>query len=426
MKRIAVIGAGIAGIAAAYQLSRRHAVTLIEGAPRIGGHTDTHDVVIAGERHRVDSGFIVFNETNYPGFSTWLAELGVGTQPSDMSFGVSLPHLGLEYGTKRFAALFSDRTNLVRPRFMGMLRDLVRFYRDARTLDAAARTLTLGEYLARNRYGEAFAEGHLVPMCAALWSAPECEAREIALDHIVRFMDRHRMLELAGRPEWRVVTGGSAVYVDRFLRSFRGEVQLGTRARAVHRSASGVRVVFDHAERTFDAVFLACHSDQALALLAEPTAAERAVLGAIGYRRNRVVVHSDVRAMPARRAAWSSWNVVRTPGADRAAVTYWMNQLQSIRSAAPILVTVEPAFELDPALVHVSRDYAHPVFTHAAVAAQRDKPSIDGTLATYYCGAYWGAGFHEDGFQSAASAVAAFERHESSASIDSAGANRAA
>jgi len=407
VKRIAVIGAGISGIVAAHRLSRRHAVTLIEAAPRLGGHTDTHDVAIGDEVQLVDSGFIVFNETNYPGFSDWLAELGVATQTSDMSFGVSLPDL--EYGTKNVAALFADPRNLLRPRFAGMLRDLARFYREARGLDAASRSCALGEYLVRNGYGRAFADGHIVPMCAALWSAPEGEARELSLDHIVRFMDRHRMLELTGRPEWRVVTGGSSVYVDRFLRSFRGEVLLNAPARSVQRSATGVRILFDRAERHFDAVFLACHSDQALALLAQPTAAERAVLGAIRYRANRVVVHSDTRAMPRRRAAWSSWNVVQAPHAERASVTYWMNRLQTLRTATPLLVTVEPAFDPDPVLVHAERAYAHPVFTHAAVAAQRDKHLLDGRLGTYYCGAYWGTGFHEDGFQSAESAVVAFE-----------------
>jgi predicted NAD/FAD-binding protein len=409
MTRIAVVGAGIAGMAAAHLLDRRHRVTLIEAEPRLGGHTDTHDVVLDGRVHRVDSGFIVFNEVNYPGFSAWLRELGVASQPSDMSFGVSLHELALEYGTRNFRALFADRANLRRVRFFRMLLDVVRFYREAHRLDRYDATLSLGDYLARHGYDDAFVHGHLVPMCAALWSAPEVAAREISIDHVVRFMERHRMLELTGRPSWRVVQGGSATYVDAFRGRFGGEVLLDARVYAIERSTGSVRVVLADGARTFDAVFLACHSDQALALLAAPTAIERGVLGAMRYRRNRVVVHSDERAMPRRKAAWSSWNVVQVAGTQRAMVTYWMNRLQSLSSTRPLLVTVEPTLELEPSLVHRERTYLHPVFTSAAVSAQRDKALIDGTLRTYYCGAYWGAGFHEDGFQSAVDAVAAFE-----------------
>lgn len=409
MKRVAVVGAGISGIVAADLLSRRHSVTLIEADARLGGHTDTHTIDLDGERHRVDSGFIVFNELNYPGFSAWLRELGVETQQSDMSFAVSSSALRFEYGTRDAAALLADPLNLLRPRFYGMLRDLARFYREARELTARDANLTLGEYLERHEYSDAFVNGHIVPMCAALWSAPDVAARDISIDHVVRFMKRHRMLDLADRPEWRVVRGGSTTYVDAFLRRFRGEVQLGTRVSSVQRTPQGVRLSLGSGERPFDAVFLACHSDQALALLERPSSNERAVLGAIPYRRNRVVVHSDVRAMPRRRAAWSSWNAVLLPGTERYTVTYWMNRLQSIESKQPLLVTVEPSIDLDRRLIHRERDYAHPVFDRAAVAAQREKASIDGTLGTYYCGAYWGAGFHEDGFRSASDAVAAFE-----------------
>ena len=409
MKRVAVVGSGISGIAAADALSRRHVVTLIEADARLGGHTDTHTIEMDGRRHRVDSGFIVFNELNYPGFSEWLRELGVPSQPSDMSFGVSSRSVGFEYGTRDARALFADPLNLLRPRFFRMLRDLLRFYRGARDMAAGDADLTLGEYLDRNGFGEAFVSGHLVPMCAALWSTPVVAARDIPIDHVVRFMARHRMLELAGRPEWRVVAGGSGTYLDAFTRRFRGEVLTATAVRSVLRSARDVRLVLDSGERSFDAVFLACHSDQALALLDRPTPNERAVLGALRYRPNRVVVHSDTRVMPRRKAAWSSWNVVQVPGTDRCTVTYWMNRLQSIESGRPLLVTVEPAIELDPTLVHVERAYAHPVFDRAAIEAQRAKLDIDGTYATYYCGAYWGAGFHEDGFQSARTAVAAFD-----------------
>src|SRR5262245_6743528 len=288
MMRIAVIGAGISGIAAAYELAKRHEVTLIEAAPRLGGHTDTHDIVLDRRVHRVDSGFIVFNDVNYPGFSAWLDELGVESQASDMSFGVSLPALGLEYGTRTLNALFADRANLVRPQFFAMLRELIRFYREAQLLGYEDAALSLGEYLQRHRYREVFVRGHLVPMCAALWSAPDAEARDLSIDHIVRFMSRHRMLELTGRPTWRVVRGGSATYVDAFVRRFRGEVLLSAPVQSIERSLNSVRIELADGVRTFDAVFLACHSDQALALLRAPTAVERGVLDAIPYRRNRV------------------------------------------------------------------------------------------------------------------------------------------
>ncbi len=407
-KRVAVVGAGIAGITAADLLARRHAVTLYEADARLGGHTDTHAIELDGACHRIDSGFIVFNELNYPGFSRWLRELGVATQPSDMSFGVSSAALRLEYGTRDLAGLFADPLNLLRPRFYGMLRDLKRFYREVRTLSATDAALTLGDYLSRHGYGDAFVHGHLVPMCAALWSAPDGEARDIPLEHVVRFMRHHRMLELTGRPQWRVVCGGSASYIDAFVRRFSGEVLYETPVNAVHRDAGGVRVITPAGERAFDAAFLACHSDQALALLAKPTAQERAVLGAMRYRRNRVVVHSDERVMPRRRAAWSSWNAVAL-GGERHTITYWMNRLQSLPTAPPFFVTVDPPDSLDLQKVHRERAYAHPVYDHAALDAQRHKAALDGVQSAYFCGAYWGAGFHEDAFQSACDAVAAFE-----------------
>jgi len=413
VKRVAVIGAGISGIAAAHLLGARHHVTLIEASSRLGGHTDTHEIPCDGETLRVDSGFIVFNRPHYPRFNAWLEDLGVASQPSDMSFGVSDAGAGIEYGTRNVRALFAQPKNLVDVRFLGMLRDLVRFYRQ-RVLPLAPEDgdATLGDYLLRHRYGAAFREQHLLPMCAALWSQPIGPAEMLPIRHVLSFMAHHGMLSLGRRPRWRTVVAGSSAYVEAFRQRFHGEILINATARSVRREPACVRVVFDRGEREFDDVFLACHSDEALALLERPTADERAVLGAMAYRRNRVVVHSDARVMPKRRAAWSSWNVVSASAARRFAVTYWMNRLQSLQVRPPILVTVDPAMPIDEHLVYVERTYSHPVFTREALRAQLRKPRIDGADHVYYCGAYWGWGFHEDGFASAVSAVEAHEARE--------------
>ncbi len=412
MKRVAVIGAGISGVAAAALLSKRHRVTLFEAASRIGGHTDTHAIRIDDRSIvNVDSGFIVFNHVNYPLFSAWLNTLGVSDQASDMSFGVSDRHAGIEYGTKDFASLFADRRNLRRLQFLGMLADLVRFYREASRLTEADAESTLGDYLQRHRYGAAFRRHHIMPMCAALWSQPPGEAELLPMRHVIGFMNNHRMLGLSRRPEWRVVCGGSSAYLDAFRRTFHGELMLGAPVRSVTRAPDGVRVQLDGGERTFDAVFFACHSDQALQLLHRPTTIESSVLGAMRYRNNRIVVHSDPRTLPRNRAAWSSWNVV-ADASGRFTVSYWMNRLQSLPVARPIIVSVDPVMPIREELIHVERHYMHPVFTRDAMRAQLRKAQVDGVDRTYFCGAYWGFGFHEDGFSSAADAVSAFESNE--------------
>ena len=408
MRRVAVVGGGIAGIACADALSADHAVTLFEADSRLGGHTDTHDLDIDGVAAAIDSGFIVFNRRNYPQFSAWLDALGVATHATDMGFSVTDRARDFEYGTDRLAALAAQPTNLVRPRFVRMLADVGRFYRDARDLSAADAALTLGEYVQRRGYGAGFVEDHLLPMCAALWSQPIASVRSSAIGHVVAFMDNHGMLTLADRPQWRVVSGGSRRYVDAFVRRFRGTLLTDARVRRVRRDARGVELATADATLRFDAVVLACHADQCLAVLEQPRATERALLGAIRYQPNRVVVHTDATLMPRRRRAWSSWNAFVGGAADRhCTVTYWMNRLQRVATPRPVFVSLNPADRIRAAAVLATRDYAHPVFDRAAVAAQARLGELQGHGGVHFAGAWSGFGFHEDGFVSGRAAAEA-------------------
>lgn len=392
--RVAVIGGGVSGIAAAHACQDFAEVTLFEANSRLGGHANTHVLLVDGRAHAVDSGFIVFNRRNYPLFSAWLDALGVATQPTEMSFGVATAD-GLEYGTSSLGALFCQARNRVQPTFLRMLADIVRFYRQAPAI-AAADPRPLAGFLRSGHYSKAFAENHLLPMCAALWSAPTEQARELPIGHVASFMTHHGMTQLRNRPQWEVVCGGSQSYVNAFRGDFKGELRTGHAVEAVRRDALGVTVATEHGNGWFDYAILACHSDEALALL-DATATERSVLGAIRYRSNRALLHSDASVMPERRAAWSSWNV-RTDADGRFEFTYWMNRLQGLDAPQPFLVTLNPA--RTPRGVWLEREYRHPIFTADARGAAARLGEISGSNRTYYCGAYWGWGFHEDGFRS--------------------------
>jgi predicted NAD/FAD-binding protein len=403
--RIAVVGSGIAGLASAYLLGSEHDVTLFEKEERLGGHTHTHDVVVGGKRLAVDTGFIVFNETNYPCFTRLLRELGIGSSETTMSFSVQNERTGLEYGATDLQSLFCQRRNLVSPSFFRMLVDLVRFYRDAKAMLASdARATTLGEFVRSHGYGTTFVESHLVPMASALWSAPETNVLELPMEFVARFMDNHRMLDLRERPTWRVVDGGSSRYIDSIVRSSHAEVRSGSAVTRVSRAPSGVGVDVEVNGRLehFDHVVLACHSDQALALLDAPTPNEKALLGATTYQENRVVLHTDRSLLPSRREAWSAWNalVPRDRNAP-CSVSYYMNALQGIDSPQPVIVTLNGGDAIDPAHVLARVTYHHPVFSHDGVAAQARVHEIDGVDRISYAGAYWGYGFHEDGVRSA-------------------------
>jgi predicted NAD/FAD-binding protein len=401
--RIAVVGSGIAGLGAAWLLSRAHEVVLYEASDRLGGHTHTHEVEQSGRPYSIDTGFIVFNPGNYPLFTGLLTSLGVGSQPTTMSFSVHNERSGLEYNAGDLRGLFCQKRNLVSPRFWGMLRDLRRFYREAPALlEGADPGPDLGDWLAERDYGDTFIDEHLLPMVSALWSSPFRDALRFPVRYLVQFMANHHMLQLGGRPQWRVVKGGSASYVRALAASWPVQVRTGTRVSRVERIDGGVRVQSTACEDRFDQVVLACHSDQALALVAEPTPLEREILGAIRYQANETVLHTDARLLPRHRRAWAAWNahVPRVDGGE-CTVSYCMNLLQSIASPEPFVVTLNRTEAIDPSRVLARMRYEHPVYTRASVAAQKRRSLINGTDRLWYAGAYWGWGFHEDGLRSA-------------------------
>ena len=409
--RIAVIGSGIAGLASAWWLSQRHEVVLFEANDYLGGHTHTHTVEQAGREYRIDSGFIVFNPEHYPLLCGLFDELGVASQPTTMSFSVHSERSGVEYNATSLATLFCQRRNLVSPRFWGMLRDLARFYREAPPLlegdDAGP---TLGEYLQRGGYGAAFRDEHLVPMASALWSSPPQGILAFPARYLVQFMANHHMLTLGERSPWRVVTGGSATYVDALRARWRVQERVSCPVLAVRRDAEGVDVDTRQGRERFDHVVMAGHSDDMLALLHDADARERDVLGAIRYQSNDTVLHTDARLLPRNRKAWAAWNahVPRDPSAP-CTVSYCMNLLQDVPSPAPFVVTLNRSEAIDPAHILRRMRYRHPVYDQAMVAAQARKAEIQGHRRTWFAGAYWGWGFHEDGIRSARALVDAFE-----------------
>ncbi len=410
--KIAIVGAGIAGNVAASRLAGAHEITVFEAGTHAGGHSHTHDVEIAGRRVAVDTGFIVYNERTYPRFTALLAELGVASQESRMSFSVRNEAADLEYNGTSVNALFAQRRNLLRPSFLGMVRDILRFHREApRLLVEPGPELPLGRYLEDGRYGQAFRQHYILPMGAAIWSTTPASMFQFPARFFVRFLHNHGMLTVDDRPVWRTVTGGSARYVERLIAPFRHRIRLGTPVESVRRLPGTVIVKprGQEAER-FDAAFLACHADQALRLLADPSVAEQEVLGAIPFQRNEAVLHTDARLLPRRPLAHAAWNYHVLPGAQGpVALTYHMNILQQLDLPVPLLATLNRAEAIDPARVLARMSYEHPLFTPRSVAAQARQRELNGTLRTYYCGAWWRNGFHEDGVVSAEEAVAHFE-----------------
>lgn len=411
-QRLAVIGSGIAGNVAARELQRRYDLTVFEAGDHVGGHTHTHDIELEGKQYAVDTGFIVYNERTYPRFIELLDELGVASQSTTMSFSVSSRQNGLEYNGSDLNGLFAQRRNLLRPTFWRMLRDILRFNREARALlEPGVPDVTLGEYLLRQRYSREFIDDYLLPMGGAIWSAHPATMADFPARFFIRFCDHHGLLSLGDRPIWRVISGGSARYVERLTEPFRDRIRVRTPVAAVRRLPDGVlvRTSEGHGER-FDAVFLACHSDQALRLLGDDaTTAERAVLGAIPYQANSVVLHTDTSLMPRQRRAWAAWNYLKPIAADdRVAVTYHMNALQGLDAPVPLLVTLNQDDAIDPRRILRRMHYEHPLFTPAGIAAQRRQRELNGARRTYFCGAYWRNGFHEDGVVSALDALAHF------------------
>jgi predicted NAD/FAD-binding protein len=410
--RIAIIGSGIAGLGSAWLLSRQHEVTLFEANDYLGGHTHTHWLEVAGQQLAVDSGFIVFNENHYPLLTRLFCELGVASEPTTMSFSVHNAASGLEYSATSLDTLFCQRRNLWSPRFWGMLRDLLRFYRQAPALlETEGAGPTLGAYLQAHGYGAAFRDEHLVPMAAALWSAPARRILDFPVKYLVRFMANHQMLQIRGRAPWRVVRGGSASYVRALRARWRVTERLNCPALAVRRDDRGVLVESRAGAERFNQVLFACHSDECLDLLEDASDAERQILGAIPYQTNDVVLHTDASLLPRDRKAWAAWNAyLPARPEEHCTVSYCMNLLQGLKTPEPLIVTLNRTDAIDPSRMLRRMQYRHPLYTQQAVAAQSRRHEIQGVRRTWFAGAYWGWGFHEDGLRSAVQACAALTR----------------
>jgi predicted NAD/FAD-binding protein len=401
--RIAIIGAGISGLVAAHELAPAHDITVFEADDRPGGHANTVRVDTAAGPYDVDTGFIVYNDRNYPGFERLLAQLGVATQPSEMSFSVSDEHGRFEYSGSSPNGLFATRRHLLSPRFHRMVGELVRFNRAAAALlDTEDDGASLGHWLDAQGFSRAFVERLIVPQASAVWSADPAQMWRFPARFLLEFFANHGMLGFRDRPRWRTVTGGSRRYVEAITAGWGERLRLSTPVTAVARRGDHVLVTPKGGPpERFDEVVIAAHADQALRMLADPTPAERAILGAFPYQRNEAVLHTDARLLPRRRRAWASWNyhLLATPP-GRTTVTYHMNRLQSLDAPEQLCVTLNQTHRVDPAKVVRVIDYAHPVFTADGVAAQARHGEISGRARTHYCGAYWGWGFHEDGVAS--------------------------
>jgi predicted NAD/FAD-binding protein len=406
--KIAIVGTGIAGNVAAYHLSRDHEVTVFEADNRIGGHTNTIDVELAGRQYAVDTGFIVFNNRTYPKFIALLDELGVASQDSDMSFSLRNDKAGLEYKGSTLNTLFAQRRNLFRPGFYRMIRDILRFEDEAlKVLEYDTLNLSLGEFLSSGNYSSEFIDHYIIPMGAAIWSSKPQGLREMPAAFFVRFFRNHGLLSVNNRPTWRVIKGGSARYVEKLISGHRDHIHLNAPVERIERFSGHVELKVRGAEpQRFDHVFLACHSDQALRMLADPSEQETEILGAMRYQPNQAVLHTDNSMMPRRKLAWAAWNYHVPDGREeRVTLTYNMNILQGLDAEQQFCVTLNNREAIDPDRILNTIDYSHPIFDAKSVAAQGRHEEINGPRRTYYCGAYWRYGFHEDGVVSALTAV---------------------
>ena len=410
--RIAIIGSGISGLVAAYHLSQTHEVSVFEANNYIGGHTHTHELPLGDCIYAVDSGFIVFNDWTYPNFISLLEQLGVEHQPSSMSFSVKCERTGLEYNGTSLNGLFAQRRNLFSPSFLRMIWDIMRFNKQAPALLASDDDqTTLGDYLSINRYSRAFTDHYILPMGAAIWSAAPEQMLNFPARYFVRFFHNHGMLNIDNRPVWRVIRGGSQRYVEALTCRFADRIRLNTPVQRVTRLADGVRIQPSNAEATdFDAVVLACHSDQALRLLVDATQGERDILGAIPYQENEAILHTDAKVLPRSRLVWAAWNYhIPKEKQNRVALTYNMNILQGLNAPETVCVSLNYGEGIAPSRIIKRIIYHHPVYTPAGIAAQQRHGEISGVDNTYFCGAYWGFGFHEDGVNSALRVVAQIE-----------------
>ena len=413
--KVAIVGSGISGLSAAHRLRGQAHLTLFEAGHYFGGHTNTVDVTLPGPNglvtHGVDTGFLVLNERTYPQLIALLAELGVATAPSDMSFSVQVPASSsgpaLEWSGSSLATVFAQKRNLVNPRFWGMLSDLLRFNRLCTRLALEQREADmvqpLHDFLDQHHFGPAFRDWYFLPMLGCIWSCPTDQMLRFPVATMIRFCHNHGLLQVNDRPQWHTVVGGARHYVDKIVARV-PDARLNTPVRRVERDAAGVTVLTDHGSERFDQLVLATHSDQALAMLARPTHVEASVLGAIRYQPNRAVLHTDTSVLPQRRATWAAWNYERASTADqessRVCLHYLLNNLQPLPFSQPVVESLNPVRPIDPTKVLGEFEYSHPVFDLAAMAAQRQVPDLQGHLHTWYCGAWTGYGFHEDGLKS--------------------------
>lgn len=411
--RIAIIGSGIAGNVAAYHLNREHDITVFEADDYVGGHSNTVEMQSEIGPVFLDTGFMVFNDRTYPNFLHLMDELDVDARESEMSFSVQCKKTGLEYNGSNLNGLFAQRLNLLRPSFYRMIRDILRFNREALPfLEKQNSDMSLGDYLDQGGYSTQFAEQYLIPMGAAIWSAEPEMMRRMPAKFFIRFFDNHGLLSLENRPQWKVIKGGSQTYVRKLIAGHENRIRLSCPVQSVTRTADEVLIKTPHCEpESFDYVFFACHSDQALEMIDTPTGTEREILGAIPYQNNEVVLHSDNSLMPRRRAAWASWNYHVPVGGDgRAALTYHLNRLHSLKCKRQFFVTLNSGEEIRPELVIKRYNYTHPVFTLDGVDAQARQKELNGQNRSFFCGAYWRNGFHEDGVVSALAALEHFQQ----------------
>jgi predicted NAD/FAD-binding protein len=402
--RIAIIGAGISGLYAAHEIHREHDLTIFEANDYVGGHTNTVDFERDGKLYSIDTGFIVYNNRTYPRFTQLLRELNVPTQQSEMSFGVRCLQDGLEYCGTGINGLFAQRRNLLSPKFWRLIRDWLRFSREAgKVLARGEDTVSVGRFLREGKYSAEFREWYFLPMGSAVWSCPRVLFEEFPIRFIAEFYRNHGLLSIFNRPRWRVIKGGSQSYVRELIRPFASRIRLRMPVVRMERTSSQVRIgTADGMWTSFEAVVFACHSDQALKILGEhATNVEREILGAFPYQKNVATLHTDEGVMPRRRRAWASWNYRMDGNASQATVTYWMNRLQSIDSPPNFFVTLNGEDLIDPAKVLRQFNYEHPTFSASRAFAQSRHVELLGANRTYYCGAYWRNGFHEDGIESA-------------------------
>ncbi len=412
--KVAIIGSGIAGNIIAHHLNQAHDITVFEANSHIGGHTHTHDIELFGKNYAVDTGFIVFNDRTYPNFIEMLDAQKVAWQPSNMSFSVRNESTGLEYNGTSINSLFAQRRNFFKPSFYGMIRDILRFNKESLALLESGSEIKLGDYLTQNHYKPAFINNYIVPMGAAIWSTDAAQMMDFPARFLVRFFHHHGMLTVSNRPQWRTIKGGSVRYVEKLTEDFKYKIKLNTPIASVRRLKNSVKIKpQDGEEQTFDYVFFACHSDQALKILGKDASeSEREVLGAIPYQENTVYLHHDASLLPNRKLAWAAWNYhVTAKPSNKVQVTYNMNILQNIQSLEPILVTLNHTDFINPAKVIKRLKYMHPVYTLNGVAAQARHAEISGPNLTAYAGAYWLNGFHEDGVASALNALTHFKKH---------------